>query len=333
MPQVPTLRRPLVLASVITAMFIIAIEATIVSIAMPQIAGHLGDLHLYSWVFSSFLLTQTATLVRSIRLHQHGFLTWRMRAMRLRTMLARAGLLAALVASVLPAPAVAQQTLRVGATPTGMPFTFLDTKTNTIQGMMVDLITAIGQENGLAVEIQPMQFSTLVPALTTNKLDAVSAAMLITPVRQQVIDFSTPVYTYGEGLVVPAADKRDIVDAKELAGGTVGAQVGTAYVEPLTKLGVFADVKVYDTSPDILRDVAAGRLQGGFADFPIVAYAIGQGNYPGLRLVRSYKPMVVGSVGIAVRKDEPELLAKINASLERMRGDGRLQAILTKWGL
>ena len=253
--------------------------------------------------------------------------------MRLRTMLARAGLLAALAASVLPAPAVAQQTLRVGATPTGMPFTFLDTKTNTIQGMMVDLITAIGQENGLAVEVQPIQFSTLVPALTTGKLDVVSAAMLITPVRQQVIDFSTPVYTYGEGLVVPAADKRDILDAKELAGGTVGAQVGTAYVEPLKKLGVFADVKVYDTSPDILRDVAAGRLQGGFADFPIVAYAIGQGNYPGLRLVRSYKPMVVGSIGITVRKDEPELLAKINATLERMRGDGRLQAILTKWGL
>ena len=240
---------------------------------------------------------------------------------------------AAVFGAVVSLAAQAQPVIRVASTPTGVPFTFLDTKTNTIQGMMVDLITAIGQENGLTVEIQPMQFSTLVPALTTNKLDAVSAAMLITPVRQQVIDFSTPVYTYGEGLVVPAADKRDIVDAKELTGGTVGAQVGTAYVEPLKKLGVFADVKVYDTSPDILRDVAAGRLQGGFADFPIVAYAIGQGNYPGLRLVRSYKPMVVGSVGIAVRKDEPELLAKINASLEHMRGDGRLQAILTKWGL
>lgn len=59
MPQVPTLRRPLVLASVMAAMFMIAIEATIVSTAMPQIAGQLGDLHLYSWVFSSFLLTQS----------------------------------------------------------------------------------------------------------------------------------------------------------------------------------------------------------------------------------------------------------------------------------
>ena len=63
MPEPPTLRRPFVLASVMAAMFMIAIEATIVSTAMPQIAGQLGDLRLYSWVFSSFLLTQTATTV------------------------------------------------------------------------------------------------------------------------------------------------------------------------------------------------------------------------------------------------------------------------------
>ncbi len=63
MPNSPAVRRPLVLASVMAAMFMIAIEATIVSTAMPQIAGQLGDLHLYAWVFSSFLLTQTATTV------------------------------------------------------------------------------------------------------------------------------------------------------------------------------------------------------------------------------------------------------------------------------
>jgi MFS family permease len=45
------------------AMFMIAIEATIVSTAMPQIAAQLGDLHLYAWVFSAFLLSQTATTV------------------------------------------------------------------------------------------------------------------------------------------------------------------------------------------------------------------------------------------------------------------------------
>jgi EmrB/QacA subfamily drug resistance transporter len=45
------------------SMAMVAIEATIVSTAMPQIVTQLGDLHLYSWVFSSFLLTQTAMTV------------------------------------------------------------------------------------------------------------------------------------------------------------------------------------------------------------------------------------------------------------------------------
>jgi EmrB/QacA subfamily drug resistance transporter len=55
--------RALVIASVMGSMFMIAIEATIVSTAMPQIVAQLGGLHLYSWIFSSFLLTQTAMTV------------------------------------------------------------------------------------------------------------------------------------------------------------------------------------------------------------------------------------------------------------------------------
>ncbi len=55
--------RPLLLGAVMASMFMIAIEATIVSTAMPQIVGQLGGLQLYSWVFSAFLLTQTATTV------------------------------------------------------------------------------------------------------------------------------------------------------------------------------------------------------------------------------------------------------------------------------
>ncbi len=71
MPTPPETRRPLVLAAVMAAMFMIAIEATIVSTAMPQIAGQLGDLHLYAWVFASFLLTQTATTVVFGKLSDH----------------------------------------------------------------------------------------------------------------------------------------------------------------------------------------------------------------------------------------------------------------------
>jgi EmrB/QacA subfamily drug resistance transporter len=55
--------RGFVVAAIMASMAMIAIEATIVSTAMPQIAAQLGQLNLYSWVFSGFLLSQTALTV------------------------------------------------------------------------------------------------------------------------------------------------------------------------------------------------------------------------------------------------------------------------------
>jgi EmrB/QacA subfamily drug resistance transporter len=55
--------RALVIAAVMTATSMVALEATIVSTAMPQIVADLGGLRLYSWVFSAFLLAQTALTV------------------------------------------------------------------------------------------------------------------------------------------------------------------------------------------------------------------------------------------------------------------------------
>lgn len=54
--------RPLVLASVMLAMFMGAVEATIVSTAMPAIVADLGGFTLYSWVFSAYLLMNTVTV-------------------------------------------------------------------------------------------------------------------------------------------------------------------------------------------------------------------------------------------------------------------------------
>jgi len=230
-------------------------------------------------------------------------------------------------------PASAQQVLKVGSTPTGTPFTFLDTKTNSIQGIMVDLITEIGKDAGFQVQIEPMQFSTLIASLTSNKIDIISAAMFVTAARKEVIDFSEPFYSYGEGLLVPKGDTKTYTTQEDLKGQVVGAQVGTAFVDALKKSGLFSEVKAYDTIPDILRDVNAGRLKAGFADYPILAYNLKQGGFPEVRIVESYKPATVGSVGIGVRKGDTELLAKINASLAKLKANGTVDKILDKWGL
>src|SRR6266852_1342698 len=139
-------------------------------------------------------------------------------------------------------PGSAQQVLKVGSTPTGIPFTFLDTKNNSIQGVMVDLITEVGKDAGFQVQIEPMQFSTLIPSLTSSKIDIISAAMFATAARKEVIDFSDPVYTYGEGLLVPKSDTKAYTRQDDLKGEVVGAQVGTAFVDALKKTGLFSEV-------------------------------------------------------------------------------------------
>jgi polar amino acid transport system substrate-binding protein len=237
----------------------------------------------------------------------------------------------AAVCLLMVSPAAAQQTLKVGSTPTGVPFSFLDTKTNTIQGVMVDIVTEVGKRSGFEVQIEPMQFSTLIAALTTSKIDLISAAMYITPVRKEQVDFSDAIYTYGEGLIVPKTDTRDYVSFDDMKGYAVGAQVGTVYVEPLKK--VFGDIKIYDTIPDIMRDVNIGRLQAGFADYPIAAYNVQQGNFPNARIVKTFKPTITGSIGIGVRKGDAELLKKVDTALAAMKTDGTVKKILAKWWL
>lgn len=229
--------------------------------------------------------------------------------------------------------AQAQTVVRVGSTPSGSPFTFLDTKTNTIQGVMVDIVRAVGKQAGFEVQIEPMAFSALIGSLTSKRIDLVSAAMFITPARQEVVAFSEPIYRYGEGVMVQKSDPAAYTSFADMKGMTVGVQIGTAFVEPVQKSGVFKEVKLYDNPQDMMRDANANRIQAGFMDFPIAAYILTQGNYPNLRMATQYKPTVMGSLGLAARKDDPELLARVNKALAALQANGEIDAILKKWGL
>ena len=54
--------RRLVTAGVMVGIFLGAMESTVVATAMPTIVASLGGLEVYSWVFSSYLLTSTVTV-------------------------------------------------------------------------------------------------------------------------------------------------------------------------------------------------------------------------------------------------------------------------------
>ncbi|RDK00889.1 substrate-binding periplasmic protein [Paraburkholderia lacunae] len=239
--------------------------------------------------------------------------------------------MAGLVIAATPALVHAAPSYTVGATATGVPFTFLDVKSNSIQGLLVDAITATGKAAGFDVKVEQTTFAALIPSLTTKKIDVISAAMLKTPARQQIVDFSDTVYSYGEGLIVRADDKGNYTSMDDLKGEVVGAQVGTAFVDALNKKGIFKEVRTYDSVADIMRDVALGRIKAGFGDHPIIAYQLQKNPNPQLRLVEGYQPSVKGQLCFVVRKGDNETLEKLNAGLRKIKSDGTLTQIIKKW--
>lgn len=239
----------------------------------------------------------------------------------------------ALAAGITASLGAQAETLKVGATATGVPFTFLDVKSQSIQGMMVDAAQAVAKASGFEVEIQQTTFAALIPSLTAKKIDLISAAMLRTPAREKVVQYSDPVFRYGEGLIVRADDSTAYTRMEDFEGEVVGAQVGTVFIDELNKRGIFKEVRGYDSIADLMRDLALGRIKAGFADRPILAYQMAQGTHDKVRLVDAYQPVIMGEVCLILRKGDPATLEQLNKGIAAIKADGSLDRIIEKWKL
>ncbi|MCG5485704.1 MAG: ABC transporter substrate-binding protein [Sinorhizobium meliloti] len=229
-------------------------------------------------------------------------------------------------------PVVAADPVKVGVTTTGVPFTFVETSSQQVTGAMVDIAQAIAADNGLEAQFEITAFSALIPSLDAGKIDIISAGMLATDERRKVVSFSDTVYSYGDAMFV-ATDNPENYTIEALKGETVGAQIGSTFADSLKALGVFGEVKLYDSIADIMRDVKLGRIKAGFGDQPIVAYQIAKNPALGVRLVEGYKPLKSGDVALAVPKENAELLQKINASIAKLKESGELKKIFAKYGI
>lgn len=239
---------------------------------------------------------------------------------------------AALAAAMAFGSAATAEQVKIGSSPTGLPFTFVNTETNKVDGVLIEVMHAIQEDTGLEPLFEPIGFSALVPSLTSGKIDFIVSAMFITEERAKVVDFSDPIYGYGEGAFVGASDDTAYKSWEEMTGKTVGVQQGTTFVDIFQKSGIFADVKIYKGIPDIIADVNAGRIDVGVADGPIAAYYLSQGNFPKVKMVESYEASVGGEFGVALRQGD-ERREVINKAIARIKADGTLAAILAKYGL
>jgi polar amino acid transport system substrate-binding protein len=246
---------------------------------------------------------------------------------------ATAGIAVVMLFGSITAHANEAPTLTAGSPPSSAPTTFMDVRTQQIEGLMPDVVREIGKREGFNVSYDAVPFSALIQSVVSGKIDIIVAGMTPTPKRAEVVDFSQPVTAFGEGIIVKDSNKTVYHSVQDMKGMSVGAPTGTDYGDLLQKLGIFKEVKMYDSPADMTRDVALGRIVAGFNDYPILKAQEAAGAMAGTRVEDSYVPMQKFDIAIAVKKGNSALLAKINDALTKMKADGSLAAILKKWHL
>lgn len=191
-------------------------------------------------------------------------------------------------------------------------------------GFDVDLMNAIGEEIGRTPEFNDSSFETIFRDVAQGKFEAVISAATITEEREKVVAFSNPYYLSEQAILVKEGS--DIKGLEDLAGETVGAQQGTTGLELGKEKAEAGELRPYPEGPDAINALKAGTVAAVIIDAPVAANAVEAG---GVEIAE--KVATEETYGIAVAKDNTELLDQINEGLAKVLESDKYTQIYEKW--
>lgn len=217
--------------------------------------------------------------------------------------------------------------LRVGMDASYPPFGSQEDGSSDYVGYDVDIIRAIGAEEGFDVTISNRSFDGLIPALQSRDLDVAINDITITEERRQSVDFSKPYYIAGLGAVVKAGNDT-IHTERDLEGKTLGVSIGSTGEEAARKIPN-ANVRVYNAINEAFLEVKSGGVDAVINDIPTNEYYVSHTGGEGVRALDL--ALTKEDLGIAVRKGDAELLKKIDDGLAKIKKNGKFVEIYKKW--
>ncbi len=221
-------------------------------------------------------------------------------------------------------------TMKVGMMGTYRPYNFLNDNKE-MDGFDADIAREVAKRLGVEVEFVSQEFSGLTPSLQSKKIDAIISQMTITDERKQALDFSEG-YITNQVKIIVKDDNNDITELEDFKGKTIGVGLGTndeTYLrnEVLPKVGDFT-IKTYDDVITSLKDLDAGRIDATINNLYALKPIIDSN---GFKIKAVGEPIKSDQAGIAVRKNNPELVAALNEALQGMKDDGTYNTIFKKW--
>ena len=203
-----------------------------------------------------------------------------------------------------------------------------------IKGFDIDVANALCADLKAQCTLVQQEFDGMIPALQARKFDAVIASMSITEERKRSVAFSDKYYSTAGRLVAKKGTTLQATPAG-MKGKRIGVQRSTTHDRFATDTFKDSEIVRYTGQDQVFLDLESGRIDAVLADS--VATDQGLLKRPAGKDYAFFGPAFTDpkyfgpGAGVAVRKGDAELVAKLNQAIKDIRTDGTYQKIAKQY--
>lgn len=253
----------------------------------------------------------------------------------------RAWMLAALLLGVSGVASAADgPPVRAGTITNSPPMISYASDGTTLQGVIVDLATALGKQMGRPIVLMPIPFSGLLPAMEAKRIDITFTLMNDTPEREKRIDF-VDFFNLGTKLLVKKGNPQLVTDPLSLCGKTVSTVQGSTQVQLVndwnTQCSAHGKPAInnlqYAQPSDARLQVQTGHVAAFLGNSPVMVYlakTAGDGKVFDVVAGQEYQHV---PLGIGIAKSDTALRDALQKALGTLMENGTYLAILKKYGV
>jgi polar amino acid transport system substrate-binding protein len=219
--------------------------------------------------------------------------------------------------------------LIVGMEVSFFPFEYANEKGEPI-GFDVDIAQLAAKELGVEIDIRDMEFSGLIPALQSGKIDMIISGMTRTLTRERTVSFTQPYFITGLCALLSKKRASDVKEVKELNSPDriLAVKLGTTGDLITARLFPKAQVNRFKEETACVREVVTGRADAFFYD----QLSISKHHKENLDTTRALlDPFTYEPYAIAIHKGDADFLGWLNMFLETIKSDGRYQELYQKY--
>lgn len=226
------------------------------------------------------------------------------------------------------------KSVRIGVEGAYPPFSYVDPD-GRLAGFDIEIAQALCDQMRVKCTMVQQDWDGIIPALLARKYDAIVASMSITEERKKKVAFTNKYYNTPAKFARKKGSGIEISRAG-LKGKTVGVQRATIHDNFITgEFGNEVEIKRYATQDEAYLDAVAGRLDLLLAD----SVAMKDG-FLNTDKGESWEfvgpdysdPKYFGDgVGVAIRKQDQDLVAQFNKSIRDIRANGTYDRIAKKY--